>query len=74
MRGRPAGELIILGFAATVCAVLLVVAVGMAVAGAVQPNSALIGSYLSGLSSATAALLGIVLGYLAGRRSEPPKS
>jgi hypothetical protein len=65
---RTTTDLVVLAFTVTVCGVLLVVAVGMAVAGAIAPNTPLVGQYLNGLASATAVMLGALLGLLAGRR------
>jgi hypothetical protein len=72
MRGRPAIELVILAFAVTVCAVVLLLALGIVLAGTLTPNTAESERYLQVLISLVATLLGALLGLLAGRTSARP--
>jgi hypothetical protein len=67
VRGRPVIDVVVLAFAATVCVVLILVAVAMTLAGSVPPNAPTAGRYVDLLMTATATLLGALLGILAGR-------
>lgn len=60
-------ELVVLAFTVTVCAVLILVAIAVTVAGVVPPNDPAADRYLIVLVSATSTLLGALLGLLAGR-------
>ena len=69
---RSTLELVALAFTATVCAVLLLVTVGITLAGAIPPNDALAGRYLDAVIAASATMLGALLGLLAGRHISKP--
>ena len=64
---RPLADQIILWFAATVCVGLLVVAVGVVAVQLVRPDED-ISAAAEGVGSLLHVLLGVLLGFLAGRR------
>jgi cytochrome c biogenesis protein CcdA len=70
LRDRPAIEIVIIGFAATVCIVVFLLAVGVVLAGTLTPNNEESARYLQVLISIVATLLGALLGLLAGRSSD----
>lgn len=69
MTKRSTVELVVLAFTATVCLVLLLMAVALAIAGTVPPNDPLGTRYLDVLMTGTATILGALLGLLGGRAS-----
>jgi cytochrome c biogenesis protein CcdA len=71
LRDRPAIDLVILGFAATVCIVVFLLAIAIVIGGTVTPNNADSLRYLQVLISIVATLLGALLGLLAGRTATP---
>jgi hypothetical protein len=72
MTRRPALELVALLFAVTVCVVLVVVTVGVTVAGVIPPNDPIAARYLDLVIAASATMLGALLGLLAGLARRPP--
>ena len=69
MTSRPTLDLVVLAMTATVCVVLLIVTVAITLAGAIPPNEPIAARYFDVLMTATATMLGALLGLLAGRRT-----
>lgn len=67
---RPTADLIVLGLAALIGAVLLVVVVAIAVDMIAHPNADL-GPAVGRVGELLTTLLGVVIGYLAGRNVPP---
>lgn len=76
MANRPVLDWVILAFTLTVCAVLIILTVGLTIAGTIPPNDPMVTRYFDGVVAASATILGAVLGLVAGRahgRTETPR-
>lgn len=71
MTTRSTTDLVVLILTVTVCAVVVLVALAVTIAGVIPPNDPLAGRYLDLLLTACGVGLGALLGLLAGRRVHP---